>query len=275
MSGTLVLVATPIGNLDDLPPRAVEVLGAADLVCCEDTRRSGRLLQHAGVHAKRLRRVDDHTELAAIADVLDVLAGGGTVAVVTDAGTPGISDPGQRLVQAAIEAGFAVSAVPGPAALVMALIVSGLATERFVFEGFVPRSGSARTERLAEIATERRTSVLYEAPHRVLRTVSDLAGACGPERRVALCRELTKMHEEVWRGSLADAVAHLTAIEPIGEYVLVLEGAPAAAPVEDDDVVALLREALASGMSKRDAAAHVAAQTGRPKRLVYSLALPL
>lgn len=275
MSGTLVLVATPIGNLDDLPPRAVEVLGAADLVCCEDTRRSGRLLQHAGVHAKRLRRVDDHTELAAIADVLDVLAGGGTVAVVTDAGTPGISDPGQRLVQAAIEAGFAVSAVPGPAALVMALIVSGLATERFVFEGFVPRSGSARTERLAEIAVERRTSVLYEAPHRVLRTVSDLAGACGPERRVALCRELTKMHEEVWRGSLADAVAHLTAIEPIGEYVVVLEGAPAAAPVEDTDVVVLLREAIASGMSKRDAAAHVAAQTGRPKRLVYSLALPL
>lgn len=275
MSGTLVLVATPIGNLGDLSPRAVEALAAADLVCCEDTRRSGRLLQHAGVHAKRLRRVDDHTEVAATADVLDVLAGGGTVAVVTDAGTPGISDPGQRLVQAAIEAGFAVSAVPGPAALVMALVVSGLPAERFAFEGFVPRSGSARTERLAEIAAERRTTVLYEAPHRVARTVSDLAGVCGPERRVALCRELTKMHEEVWRGSLANAVAHLASTEPIGEYVVVLEGAPAAAPVEDADVIVLLREALAAGMSKRDAAAHVAAQTGRPKRLVYSLTLPL
>lgn len=275
MSGTLVLVATPIGNLGDLSPRAVEALAAADLVCCEDTRRSGRLLQHAGVRAKRLRRVDDHTEVAATADVLEVLSSGGSVAVVTDAGTPGISDPGQRLVQAAIEAGYAVSAVPGPAALVMALVVSGLQTERFVFEGFMPRSGSARSERLSEIAGERRTTVLYEAPHRVARTVSDLAGVCGPERRVALCRELTKMHEEVWRGSLADAVAHLAANEPIGEFVVVLEGAPAAAPLEDDDVVTLLRDALASGMTKRDAAAHVAAQTGRPKRLVYSLALPL
>lgn len=275
MSGTLVLVATPIGNLGDLSPRAVEVLAAADLVCCEDTRRSGRLLQHAGVRAARLLRVDDHTEAAATTAVLDVLSGGGSVAVVTDAGTPGISDPGQRLVQAAIEAGYAVSAVPGPAALVMALVISGLPTERFVFEGFIPRSGSARTERLAEIAAERRTTVLYEAPHRVARTVSDLANVCGAGRRVALCRELTKMHEEVWRGLLADAVAHLASTEPIGEYVVVLEGAPDAPPAGDDDVVALLRQAIASGMSKRDAAAHVAAQTGRPKRLVYSLTLPL
>jgi len=274
-TGTLILVATPIGNLGDLSPRAVEALAAADLVCCEDTRRSGRLLQHAGVRAKRLRRVDDHTEVDATADVLDVLAGGGSVAVVTDAGTPGISDPGQRLVQAAVEAGYTVSAVPGPAALVMALVVSGLPSERFVFEGFVPRSGSARTERLAEIAAERRTTVLYEAPHRVARTVSDLVSACGAERRVALCRELTKMHEEVWRGSLGEAAAHLAEHEPIGEYVLVLEGAPEAPPIENDDIVALLRSAIASGMSKRDAAAHVAAQTGRPKRLVYSLTLPL
>lgn len=273
--GTLVLVSTPIGNLGDLAPRAVEVLAAADLVCCEDTRRSGRLLQHAGISAKRLRRVDEHTEQAATSDVLDVLGNGGTVAVVTDAGTPGISDPGHRLVGAAIDAGHTVSAVPGPAALVMALVISGLASDRFVYEGFLPRSGSARAQRLAEIADERRTVVLYEAPHRVLRTVTDLVAACGGIRRVALCRELTKLHEEVWRGSLHDASRHLTETEPIGEYVVVLEGAPDAPPAGDDEVTALLREAIASGMTKRDAAAHVAAQTGRPKRLVYSLALPL
>lgn len=273
--GTLVLVATPIGNLGDLSPRAVEALAAADLVCCEDTRRSGRLLQHAGVAARRLRRVDEHTEHGAIDDVLDALRAGNTVALVTDAGTPGISDPGHRLVCAAIDDGHTVSAVPGPAALVMALVISGLASDRFVFEGFLPRSGSARAQRLAEIADERRTVVLYEAPHRVVRTLTDLVAACGGTRRVALCRELTKLHEEVWRGTLHDASQRLTTNEPIGEYVVVLEGAPDAPPVGDDEVTALLREAIGSGMTKRDAAAHVAAQTGRPKRLVYSLALGL
>ena len=273
--GTLVLVATPIGNLGDLAPRAVEVLAAADLVCCEDTRRSGRLLQHAAVSARRLRRVDDHTEIASTSDVLEVLDGGGTVAVVTDAGTPGISDPGQRLVRAALDAGHTVTAVPGPAALVMALVVSGIDTDRFVFEGFLPRSGGARIERIAEVAAERRTTVLYEAPHRVQRTITDLAVACGGRRHVALCRELTKMHEEVWRGSLEEATAHLAANEPIGEYVVVLAGAPPAAPSTDAEVVGLLRDAVASGLSKRDAAAHVSASTGRAKRDVYALALTL
>lgn len=273
--GTLVLVATPIGNLGDLPPRAVEALAGADVVCCEDTRRSGRLLQHAGVAARRLRRVDDHTEHAATGEVLDVLNAGGTVAVVTDAGTPGISDPGQRLVQAAIASGHLVTAVPGPAALVMALVLSGLPTERFVFEGFIPRSGRARTDRLTEIAMEHRTVVLYEAPHRVTRTVIDLAEACGGTRRVALCRELTKLHEEVWRGTLDEAAVHLAAHEPIGEYVVVLDGAPLEGPPGDDDVTSLLRAALESGVSKRDAAAQVAASTGRPKREVYALALTL
>ena len=207
--GTVVLVATPIGNLGDLPPRAVEALHSADVICCEDTRRTGRLLQHAGVRGAKLRRLDDHAEAAAIPELLDVLAEGKTVAVVTDAGTPGISDPGARLVTAAIEAGHVVSAVPGPAALVMALVVSGLPTERFVFEGFLPRSGGTRTERLAEVAAEQRTTVIYEAPHRVRSTVSDLAAGCGGDRRVALCRELTKLHEEVWRGTLAEAALNL------------------------------------------------------------------
>lgn len=273
--GSLVLVATPIGNLGDLSPRAVAALASADLVCCEDTRRSGRLLQHAGVVARRLRRVDDHTEHAATTEVLDVLNAGGTVAVVTDAGTPGISDPGQRLVQAAIASGHLVTAVPGPAALVMALVVSGLPTERFVFEGFIPRSGRDRTDRLTEIARELRTVVLYEAPHRVARTVTDLSAACGGDRRVALCRELTKLHEEVWRGTLDEASEHLAAHDPIGEYVVVLDGAPAEDPPSDDDVESLLRAALGAGMSKRDASAHVAAQTGRAKREVYALVLTL
>ena len=273
--GTLVLVATPIGNLGDLGPRAADALATADLVCCEDTRRSGRLLQHAGVTAKRLKRVDDHTELAAVDGVLDVLRSGGTVAVVTDAGTPGLSDPGHRLVVAAIADGHTVSAVPGPAALVMALVVSGLPCDRFVFEGFLPRSGSARTERIAGVATEPRTVVLYEAPHRVARTIADLAAACGGNRPVALCRELTKLHETVWRGTLDEAVALLEQHEPIGEYVVVLGGAPPAGPATDAEVTAMLGEALAGGASRRDAAAQVAARTGRPRREVYDLALTL
>lgn len=271
--GTLILVATPIGNLADLSPRAVEALATADLICCEDTRRSGRLLQHAGITSRRLRRVDDHTEAAAVIDVLQMLEGGGTVAVITDAGTPGISDPGQRLVHAAADAGHVVSAIPGPAALVMALVISGLSTDRFVFEGFLPRTGRARHERIAEVAAERRTVVIYEAPHRIGRTMADLLEVCGDDRRVALCRELTKLHEEVWRGSLAEAAAQVAVREPIGEYVVVLEGAPAAPAASDDDVADLVRRSIAAGSSKRDAAADVAKLTGRPKRDVYDMVL--
>ena len=273
--GTLVLVATPIGNLGDLAPRAVEALASADLICCEDTRRSGRLLQHAGITARRLRRLDDHTEQTAIPEILDLLATSSTVAVVTDAGTPGISDPGQRLVRAASEAGHTVTAVPGPAALIMALVISGLPTDRFVFEGFLPRSGVARAERLQELAEERRTIVLYEAPHRVQRTAQDLVSHLGADRPVALCRELTKLHEEVWRGSLHHAVEHLEESEPIGEFVIVLGGAPAPEPLNDEEVRRRLSAVLATGLSKRDAATHVAAETGRPKRAVYALALEL
>jgi 16S rRNA (cytidine1402-2'-O)-methyltransferase len=273
--GTLVLVATPIGNLADLAPRAVATLAAADLVCCEDTRRSGRLLQHAGVTATRLRRVDDHTEQAAVAAVLSVLDGGGTVAVVTDAGMPGISDPGARLVRAAVAAGHIVSAVPGPSALTMAVVISGIPADRFVFEGFLPRSGRARTDRLGQIAAEQRAVVLYEAPHRVERTVGDLLAVCGPDRQVALCRELTKLHEEVWRGTLDGAATHLRATDPIGEYVVVLAGASPPSPATDDDVTAMLRRYLSAGMSTRDAAARVATDTGRVKRDVYALAVAI
>lgn len=271
MSGTLHLVATPIGNLGDLSPRAVEVLAGAALVCCEDTRRSGRLLQHAGIRAARLAICNDHTEAARIPEVLDLLAAGDDVAVVTDAGTPGVSDPGERLVRAAVDAGHRVSAVPGPDAATTALVVSGLPTARFVFEGFLPRSGREREERLTTIAAEPRTVVLYEAPHRIERTLADLLAACGPDRRVAVARELTKLHEEVQRGTLGD----IDPGTPRGEYVVVLEGAPPADPADDDTVRAELRRALADGDSTRDAAARVARRLGRPKRQVYALAVGL
>lgn len=275
MTGRLVLVSTPIGNLGDLPPRAVETLQGCALICCEDTRHSGKLLSHAGISGVRLAVANEHTEVARTDEVLGLLAAGHDVAVVTDAGTPGISDPGARLVRAAIDAGHVVSAVPGPAALVMALVISGFDTSRFVFEGFVPRSGRERHERLAEVAAERRTVVLYEAPHRVARTVTDLVAACGPERQVALARELTKKFEEVWRGSLADAVTHLATTEPRGEYVMVLQGAPPAVEADDDAIVAALRAALSGGADRRTAIATVMAQTGAAKRRVYDLALQI
>lgn len=275
MTGRLVLVSTPIGNLGDMTPRAVETLRACALICCEDTRHSGKLLSHAGISGVRLAVANEHTEVARTEEVLNLLAAGSDVAVITDAGTPGISDPGARLARAAIDAGHVVSAVPGPAALVMALVVSGFDSTRFVFEGFLPRSGRERTERIAEVAAERRTIVLYEAPHRVERTVADLAAACGSSRRVALARELTKLHEEIWRGTLAEAAVHLTERAPRGEYVVVLEGAPAAVEADDEAVLTALRMALAGGADRRTAIATVMASTGAAKRRVYDLALTL
>lgn len=271
--GVLVLVATPIGNLGDLSPRAVEALAAADVVACEDTRRTGRLLAHAGVRAPRLLVVNDHTEPTQVRTVLELLDEGKRVAVVSDAGTPGISDPGERLVAAATNAGHAVEVVPGPSAAIAALVTSGLATGRFCFEGFLPRKGSGRSERLAALAAEPRTMVLYEAPHRLARTLADLAAALGPGRRVTLARELTKLHEERWRGSLEAAVEWAEADPPRGEFVLVVAGAPAPEPADDDAVVEALRAELAAGASKRDAAATVAAALGVPKRRAYQLAV--
>jgi 16S rRNA (cytidine1402-2'-O)-methyltransferase len=273
--GALVLVGTPIGNRADLSPRAVEALAGASLICCEDTRRTGRLLQHAGIRAERLRTVNDHTEVRAIADVVRRIGAGERVAVVTDAGMPGISDPGERLVRAAVAAGCTVEVVPGPSAVIAGLVTSGLPTGRFVFEGFLPRKGAARTERLAAMAREERTAVLYEAPHRVARTLADLAAACGGDRRVAVARELTKLHEEVWRGTLDEAVAWVEAKAPRGELVLTLAGAEPASEPDDDAVEAALREVLAAGGSPRDAAAEVAATLDVPRKRAYRIAIGL
>ncbi len=273
--GALVLVGTPIGNLADLSPRAVDALAGADLICCEDTRRTGRLLQHAGIDRPALRTVNDHTEVRAVADVVRRVASGERVAVVSDAGMPGISDPGERLVRAVIAEGHAVEVVPGPSAVVAALVVSGLPAGRFVFEGFLPRKGSARSSRLDALAAERRTAVLYEAPHRLARTLVDLVDARGGERRVALARELTKLHEEVWRGTLAEAVVWAGDREPPGELVVVLEGAPEAPDADDPAIEAELRRALAAGVSARDAAAEVARSLGVAKRRAYALVTDL
>ena len=272
VTGRLVLVATPIGNLGDLSPRAVEALAAADLVCCEDTRRTGRLLQHAGVRAPGLMVVNDHTEADAVERVLIRLRAGEKVVVVSDAGMPGISDPGERLVAAAVADGYPVEVIPGPSAALTALTGSGLPAGRFVFEGFLPRKGSSRTERLAALAGEQRTAVLYEAPHRVTRTLQDLAEACGPDRRVAVARELTKLHEEWWRSTLAEAVAHVSEVEPRGEHVVVLEGAPPPGEVTDEQILAALAHERAAGASTRDAVAAVAVSLGVPKRRAYDLA---
>ncbi|HET6665069.1 MAG TPA: 16S rRNA (cytidine(1402)-2'-O)-methyltransferase, partial [Acidimicrobiales bacterium] len=230
------------------------------------------LLQHAGVERPRLIVVNDHTEAREVPGVVARLARGERVAVVSDAGMPGISDPGERLVRAAVAAGHAVEVVPGPSAGLAALVTSGLPAGRFVFEGFLPRKGAGRTERLGAVAAEPRTVVLYEAPHRLARTLADLTEACGPERRVAVARELTKLHEEVWRGSLGEATAWVRAGAPRGEIVLVLDGAPATEPPDDGALLDALQDELAAGATARDAARAVAARLDVPRRRAYDLA---
>ena len=275
MSGSLVLIATPIGNMGDLSQRALDALATCDALCCEDTRRTGLMLNNLGLSGKTYIVVNEHTEHDATNEVIERLLAGETVGLVTDAGTPGISDPGERLVRAAIDKSIPVTAIPGPAAVVMALVVSGLSTSRFVFEGFIPRSGQERTSRIAEIADERRTVVLYEAPHRLERTLADLEVACGPLRQVVVARELTKMHEEIRRSTLHEAVQHASQHEPRGEYVVVIDGAAPPEPATEEQLEQALRRELANGSSKRDAAAKVALTYGAPKRLVYELALRL
>lgn len=271
--GRLVLVGTPIGNLGDLSPRAVEALAGADVVACEDTRRTGRLLAHLGIASPGYVVVNEHTEGARVDELLDRVRRGATVVVVTDAGMPGISDPGEWLVARAVAEDLAVEVVPGPSAVLAALVVSGLVTSRFVFEGFLPRKGSDRAARLADVAGERRTVVLYEAPHRLARTLADLASVCAPDRRVALARELTKLHEEVWRGTLAAAIDRVALVEPRGEFVVVVAGAEPPPAASDEDIRDALSESLRRGMTTRDAVDGVAAALGVPRRRVYDIAI--
>lgn len=275
MSGQLILVATPIGNLGDISERMKQVLEQADLIACEDSRHSGRLVKHMGITSPKYIVVNDHTERDACNGIVEAIMGGKTVALITDAGTPGISDPGSVVVQAVIAAGLSVTAVPGPAALIMALIISGIPTTRFVFEGFLPRSGRDRAERLADIASEMRTVIFYEAPHRIARTLNDLAAACHPDRVIAVTRELTKMHEEVWRGSVGEAALHFATVEAMGEFVVVLAAAEAPLPADEDLIKEALVHEFSTGLSTRDAVDAVVKKTNAPKRVVYALALLL
>jgi 16S rRNA (cytidine1402-2'-O)-methyltransferase len=272
--GGIVLVGTPIGNLGDLSPRAVEALREATVVLCEDTRRTRALLSAAGIPAVRLEAVHAHNEAAGAERAVRLAQQGSRVAVVSDAGMPGISDPGQRIVRAAVEAGVTVSTVPGPTAAVSALVLSGLDTGRWCFEGFLPRKGALRTARLQALALEVRTSVLYEAPHRVVRTLADLGAHCGWERAVAIGRELTKRHEEIWRGTLGQAAAKVAEEPPRGEWVIVVAGAPFR-EITDPAISDRLLGLVEGGADWRDAVTEVTLDLGVARRRVYELALDL
>ncbi len=273
-AGALVIVGTPIGNLGDLSPRAVEALATADVIYCEDTRHSRKLLTHAGISGVPLRSLHEHNEGDRIDEVVSSVATGRTVALVTDAGMPAVSDPGGRVVAAVGAAGLTVTVIPGPSAVLVALVASGLPTDRFCFEGFLPRSGRERTERLAGIAVETRTTVLFEAPVRTAATLRDLVAVCGDDRPVAIARELTKLHEEVWRGTLSEG-AEWAAAGVRGEVVLVLGGADETVStiVDDEILVRALAEQTAFGARTRGAVDEVAAAHGVSRRRVYELAL--
>ncbi len=273
----LVLIGTPIGNLGDLSPRVVEVLRDADVIACEDTRRTRKLLSHAGIAADgRLRAVHAHNEDQEAERIVEEVRAGRTVAYATDAGMPGVSDPGARVVLACRTAGLPVQVVPGPSAALAALALSGFSADRFVFEGFLPRKGKSRVERLDEIATEPRTVVLFEAPNRVAATLDDLVAACGDSRLVCVAREITKLHEEVLHGPLGVAAEVARIAEPRGEHAIVVDGLPVvAAVVTDATVEDAVLDALERGLSARDTAAEVSTALGVAKRRAYELAVTL
>ena len=270
--GEFVVVATPIGNLEDLSPRARAVLASADVVYCEDTRRTRVLFSAFGLTPRgRLRSLREHNEMTESVEVVERVASGAVVALVSDAGTPGISDPGRRVVAAVAEAGLRVTTTPGPSAVVAALSVSGLDTERFVMEGFVPRRSGDRRTRFAQWATEARTIVFYESPQRLVATLGELAELFG-DRRVVVARELTKLHEELVRGPLREVAGRWAEGEVRGEVVVVLEGAaPAAIP--ETAVREALERRLGAGETVRDAVSAVADELRVAHRIAYDVAL--
>jgi 16S rRNA (cytidine1402-2'-O)-methyltransferase len=267
MTGTLYLVGTPIGNLGDLSERARETLATVDVIAAEDTRRSGRLLGHLDVPKKRLVSVFDANERERTDALIRLLRDGRSVALISDGGMPLVSDPGYLLVRACVEQGIPVTTAPGPSAAVVALVVSGLPTDRFVFEGFPPRKKGERVRRLEELRHDARTLVFFESPVRVRALLGAMQEVFG-ERRVAVCRELTKLHEEVIRGPISEVLVALA--EPVkGEVVVVVEGEREPAQMPLEDVVAEARELVAGGMKKRAAARTAADRHGAPTNEVY------
>ncbi len=274
----LYLVGTPIGNLGDLSPRARHVLAGVDRLACEDTRRSGLLLHQLGLRERgqgrgpRLVSFHQHNQSRRIPELLAALAGGEAVAVISDAGLPGISDPGEDLVAAARAAGLPVICVPGPSAVTTALVSSGLPCGRFCFEGFLPAKASQRRQRLQQLAGEERTLVLFEAPHRLLELLEDLLAVLG-DRPLRVARELTKRHEQQVGPSVGAALEHFRRVPPLGECTLVLGGAaPAEPPAWDPQALqADLRQLVAGGLSGRDAARQLAESSGHSRRALYAL----
>ena len=269
---TLYLVSTPIGNLSDMTRRAVDVLRGADVVFAEDTRRTAVLLRHYDIDA-RLISAHEHNEAARADLVVELLNEGKKVALVSDAGTPLLSDPGARIVASALDHGFDVVPVPGPSALLAALVASGLPADRFTFYGFLPRKGGARKSLIDEIATSRHTSIIYESPQRLQSLLIDLRNAGGGERRVAVARELTKMYEEIVRLPIAEAVERYSDRVVRGEIVVVLEGAPEApTPAAGDPArERMAAELLANGVSPREVARELRARLSIPRNEAYEL----
>jgi 16S rRNA (cytidine1402-2'-O)-methyltransferase len=268
MAGMLVMCGTPIGNLGDASRRLAEVLGKADVVFAEDTRRTATLLRHLDVD-RPMRSYFAGNEAQRSAELRDRLERGETVALVTDAGMPSVSDPGLSAVRVAVAAGADVTVVPGPSAVSAALAVSGLPSDRFVFEGFLPRKGGDRRRRLGVLAGESRTSVVFSAPSRVGRDLKDLADACGSDRQITVTRELTKLHEEVWRGTLGDAAKRwVQGTSALGEFTLVVAGADAA-QTDPGMLLAEVDDALAAGASRSDAIRTVAERHDVSRRELY------
>ncbi|MCU1574634.1 MAG: rRNA ((1402)-2-O)-methyltransferase [Micrococcaceae bacterium] len=269
-----MLAATPIGNMGDASARLIEWLGSADLIAAEDTRRLHRLVQSLRVEVTgRVISYHEHNEAARTGELLEQVLAGKTLLMVTDAGMPAVSDPGFRLVQAAVEAGVRVTAAPGPSAVLTALALSGLPTDRFCFEGFLPRKAGERSARLTELAAERRTMVFFEAPHRLEAMLRALHEAFGPQRRAAVARELTKTYEEVLRGPLRDLLEWAEAGDVRGEIAVVVAGAGEARAVDPAEAVAAVNALVASGLRLKDAVAAVAEENRLSKRDLYSAVL--
>jgi 16S rRNA (cytidine1402-2'-O)-methyltransferase len=271
-TGALFVVSTPIGNMADITRRAIDVLGVVDVIACEDTRRTGRLLSMLGIAAPKLRRLDAHTEASRTGELIERLLSGQRVAVVSDAGTPGVSDPGSRLVAACVDAGIRVVPIPGPSAALAAVVASGLPTDQFAVLGFLPRKGQARAAALHAIATRSMTSVVYESPNRTASTLADLSAVCGADRLACVARELTKLHEEIVRSSLGELARQMSG-DLKGEVVIVVAPAPPQPDATDEELLATLIVAAQSGSSRRSAVESVVVTSGSAKRRVYDLAL--
>ena len=272
--GRIVLAATPIGNVGDASSRLIELLTTADVVAAEDTRRLHRLVQSLGITVGgRVISYHEHNEAAKTAELLEQVRSGKTLVMVTDAGMPSVSDPGFRLVEGAVAAGLTVTAVPGPSAVLTALALSGLPTDRFCFEGFLPRKAGERSSRLADLDAERRTMVFFEAPHRLEPMLRALRERFGPDRRAAICRELTKTYEEVIRGSLRELLEWAETSEVRGEIAVVVGGAPEREPGKPEDHVEAVKALIAQGIRLKEAVTAVAEDTRVSKRELYSAVL--